>query len=190
MIEAEWWEFEDRAALAEQVADDVEFLIERAIAGRGHALLAVTGGRMPEPVFKVLTKRKIDWSKVVLTLTDDRLVPAKDPLSNFGLLTRMAGKTGAKLVPLVGDPPADDPQAAGRAADQALADCTGRRISSGSASARTATPPRSSPAPTSPTRPPAPRPAAPSASAPIRCPRTRPSRASRSRWRRSRPPTP
>ena len=121
MIEAEWWEFEDRAALAQQVADDIEFLIERAITGRGHALLAVTGGRMPEPVFRVLAKRKIDWPKVVLTLTDDRLVPAADPLSNFGLLTRMAGKTGAKLMPLVGDAPGDDPQAAGRAADQALA---------------------------------------------------------------------
>ena len=123
MIEAEWWEFEDRKSLAQQVADDIEFVIERALAGRGHALLAVTGGSMPAAIFAELGKRKIAWDKVVITLTDDRIVGDDDPLSNFAELKKMAGKTGATLVPLVqGVRTGDDPAVAGKAADARMAD--------------------------------------------------------------------
>lgn len=122
MIEAEWWEFADRAAMAEQVADDVAFVIERAIEGHGDALLALPGGRTPLPVFQALAKRKVDWKKVTIIPTDDRLVAADDALSNVALLERGFAGTGARIVSLVDETLLADPAAAGRAADALLAD--------------------------------------------------------------------
>ena len=39
MIEAEWWEYDDREEMAEAVAGDVAFIIESAIDARGSAVI-------------------------------------------------------------------------------------------------------------------------------------------------------
>jgi 6-phosphogluconolactonase len=96
----DWRLFEDRTAMARQVADDVQSTIGSALGARGSAVIALPGGRTPVPIFEELAGRKIDWPSVTLLPTDDRLVPIDDPLSNAGLIrSHFAGK-GARLLTL------------------------------------------------------------------------------------------
>ena len=76
------------------------------IAQHGRALLAVSGGRSPIPLFHALAQAPIDWPRVTLTLVDERVVPADHPDSNAALV-RTHLLTGAavqaRFLPLVDD---------------------------------------------------------------------------------------
>lgn len=96
----EWRLFEAEAAMARQVADDVQWIISSAIEARGSAVIALPGGRTPVPIFEELAGRTIDWPSVTLLPTDDRLVPIGDPLSNAGLIRAHFARTGARLLTL------------------------------------------------------------------------------------------
>ncbi len=92
------------AALAAYVAEG----IEADLAARGAASLAVSGGRTPGRFFAALAARDLDWSRVVVTLVDERWVPETSPRSNAalvraGLLTGRAA--AARFVPLHGGEP-------------------------------------------------------------------------------------
>lgn len=118
MIEAEWWEYDTPAEMGAAVAADVAFVIERAIADRGAAFIAVPGGTTPAEAFVALAGAKVDWGNVTVVPTDDRLADVDGPLSNGAAIARALGGTGATLVALV--EPGDlalDYKAAGRAAD-------------------------------------------------------------------------
>ncbi|MHB8351595.1 MAG: 6-phosphogluconolactonase [Thermoplasmata archaeon] len=58
----------------------------RAIRQRGRFLIALSGGRTPEPVFALLGARLRDvaWDRVHIGWVDERAVPPEDPRSNFG----------------------------------------------------------------------------------------------------------
>lgn len=120
MDEVEWWEFETPAEMAEQVAGDIAFVIESAIEAHGGARLALPGGVTPDVVYEALLRRKIDWAKVTLVPTDDRLVPLDHDFSNGGKLRRFFGKTGATVLSLVDETALDDYREAGRIADGRL----------------------------------------------------------------------
>jgi 6-phosphogluconolactonase len=123
MEEIEWWEFDTPAEMAEQVAGDIGFVIESAIEAHGSARLALPGGNTPDPIYKALLKQKgIAWPKVTLIPSDDRLVPAGDPLSNGGKLAGYFAARGATIVPLVEDGALGDHREAGRRADARLAE--------------------------------------------------------------------
>lgn len=79
-------EFKDGAALAEGLADRVSTALAEAIAARGKATIAVSGGSTPKAFFKALAARDIDWAKVTITLVDERFVPADNPRSNHLLV--------------------------------------------------------------------------------------------------------
>jgi 6-phosphogluconolactonase len=121
MSEVEWWEFESAAEMAEQVAGDISFVIESAIEAHGGARLAIPGGSTPDLIYRSLVGRDIEWEKVTLIPTDDRLVAPSDPMSNFGQLNTVFGRKGAVLVPLVDEAAPGDYRGAGRLADQRLA---------------------------------------------------------------------
>jgi 6-phosphogluconolactonase len=80
-------EFKDGAALAEGLADRVAAVLADAVAARGKATIAVSGGSTPKAFFKALSARDIDWSKVTVTLVDERFVPADNPRSNHLLVS-------------------------------------------------------------------------------------------------------
>ena len=123
MEEVEWWEFDTPAEMAEQAAGDIAFVIESAIEAHGGARLALPGGNTPDPIFKALAKAKgIDWSKVTLIPTDDRLVPLDDERSNHAKLETYFGAKGATVVSLVDEGVLEDAREAGRLADQRLAE--------------------------------------------------------------------
>ncbi len=122
MIEAEWWEYDTPTEMGAAVASDVQFIIERAIAAKGHALIVVPGGSTPGPMFAALAKAKLDWSKVTLLPGDERLAPADSPLSNATAIANAFAKTAATVIHPAEGVDLADYKAAGRTADAAIAD--------------------------------------------------------------------
>ena len=119
MIEAEWWDYDDAEELADAVAGDVGFIIESALDARGQALIALPGGKTPGPIYEKLAKAKIDWKRVTIIPTDDRLVPMTDPLSNAAMIAKLFLPRGARVLPVTTDKAADH-RMAGKAADARL----------------------------------------------------------------------
>lgn len=119
--EIEWWEYDDASEMADAVAGDVQFIIESAIDARGAAVIALSGGKTPLPIYEKLTKAKIDWKRVTIVPGDDRIVPLGDPLSNVTAIGKVFLAKGARVIPLV-SATAPDYKAAGRAADALLQD--------------------------------------------------------------------
>ncbi|UYY77956.1 6-phosphogluconolactonase [Sphingomonas sp. R1] len=119
--EIEWWDYDDTAEMGEALAGDVQFIIESAIDARGAAVIALAGGRTPAPIYAKLSKAKLDWKRVTILPTDDRIVPMGDPMSNVTGLAKVFLPLGARVIPVVSEK-ADDYKAAGRAADARLQD--------------------------------------------------------------------
>ena len=120
MIEAEWWEYDSVAELADAVAGDVSFIIESALDARDAALIAIPGGKTPLPVYDRLVKAKLRWRQVTIIPTDDRLVSVDNELSNARALAKAFMPGGARVVPIA--TPMDDYRQAGNAADARLQD--------------------------------------------------------------------
>jgi 6-phosphogluconolactonase len=89
--------------MAGAVAASVDGFVREALALRGNALLALPGGKSPARIFERLRQHNIDWSRVTLVPTDDRVVPIEHRFSNAAFLRRHFGDTSARLVPLVAD---------------------------------------------------------------------------------------
>lgn len=77
--------FASRDDLARALAQTVSERLSRAIDASSAALLAVSGGSTPGLFFETLSGADIDWSKVAITLVDERLVPDTSPRSNAAL---------------------------------------------------------------------------------------------------------
>lgn len=57
--------------------------LRAAIAERGVARLAISGGSSPRPMFERFARTPFDWKSVQLFWVDERGVPPDDPQSNF-----------------------------------------------------------------------------------------------------------
>ncbi len=96
-------QFDTRAALADALADRVAAGLQAAIAARGGASLALSGGSTPKLFFETLSTRDIAWDRVTVTLVDERFVPADHPRSNHLLVSTHLLKdkaASARFVPL------------------------------------------------------------------------------------------
>ena len=78
--------FESQAAAAETLARHVAADLAAAIGRRGHAVLAVSGGRSPVPFLQALSAEVLDWSRVCVTLVDERVVAPDHADSNAALV--------------------------------------------------------------------------------------------------------
>ena len=107
MIEAEWWDYEDASELAGAVAGDVAFIIESAIDARGSAVIALAGGKTPLPILAKLAEHKLNWKKVMIVPTDERLVPLDNPMSNAAMLAKIFLPKGARVIPISTEKAAD-----------------------------------------------------------------------------------
>ena len=76
----------DDAALAHGLATDVAERLRDAIVQRGHALLAVSGGRSPIAFLHALSREQLAWAEVTVILVDERCVPQSHPDSNAALV--------------------------------------------------------------------------------------------------------
>jgi len=75
-------QIESPVALAEALAEAISKRLVDAINTQGEASLVVSGGSTPKPLFEALRKTDLDWSKVTVTLADERWVPESDGDSN------------------------------------------------------------------------------------------------------------
>jgi 6-phosphogluconolactonase len=105
-------------ALSEAVADD----IKQGCQGGGIAAIAVSGGSTPGKFLATLGRRDdIDWSRVLVTLVDERWVPETSERSNAGLVNMkllQGPAASAKFVPLYSGGEVPDAAALARAASQ------------------------------------------------------------------------
>lgn len=96
--------------LAISVAAEIALCLGAAIEERGRASLVVSGGKSPIPVFRHLSGAALDWSKVTITLADERWVPLTHPESNELAIRKhllVGAAAAARFVPL--KTPADCP---------------------------------------------------------------------------------
>jgi 6-phosphogluconolactonase len=73
-------------AAPEQAARQIADELRTAIAARGQATLAVSGGKSPIALFGQLREQALDWSKVTVLLVDERCVPNDHAESNTALV--------------------------------------------------------------------------------------------------------
>ena len=64
------------------------------------AWIAVPGGSTPFPVFEDLARRDIDFSRVMITPTDDRIVPEDHAASNTGKIRSIFDPRDAEVIAL------------------------------------------------------------------------------------------
>ena len=70
--------------------------LSSSISKYQNASIAVPGGTSPIKIFNELSKQKLDWSKVQITLVDDRLVDPDNDHSNQKLINEYLLKNDAK----------------------------------------------------------------------------------------------
>jgi 6-phosphogluconolactonase len=94
------------AAWAEGVTQGVVQCLQAGIDARGVAVLAVSGGRSPWPIFERLRNVDLAWDKIIITLADERWVPDDHADSNAALVrkTLMTSRaSAARFLPWVND---------------------------------------------------------------------------------------
>lgn len=89
-------------ALAAAVANNlVELLVQQE-----RVTLAVSGGRSPIAFFQALSDQELDWTRVNISLVDERIVPTDHADSNTGLIRRylLQNKAvAAHFIPMIAD---------------------------------------------------------------------------------------
>ena len=78
----------DKDSLADHLAGELSLEIAKAIQEKGTAVLALSGGSTPKPLFETLAQHDIDWNKVIITLVDERWVDHDHALSNAAFIKK------------------------------------------------------------------------------------------------------
>ena len=80
---------EDPVSVARQAAEILEKLCAKAVSESGMFNLAISGGKTPVPLFRLLAEQdwrnRLSWEKINLYWVDERCVPPESPDSNYGL---------------------------------------------------------------------------------------------------------
>jgi 6-phosphogluconolactonase len=95
--------FPTAEAWADACAARLTDALAAAIAETGKGVFAGAGGSTPSPIYRLLAAANLDWSKVAVTLVDERYVPESSPDSNAALMkaTLLTGPAAAaRFVPL------------------------------------------------------------------------------------------
>jgi len=79
-------EFKEKSDLDEALANKVAELLTNAVALRGKASIAVSGGSTPKGFFTALSKKDLSWKNITITLADERWVPMDSDESNTRLV--------------------------------------------------------------------------------------------------------
>lgn len=94
--------YPDRECQAKELAASVAASLANAIDQRGRASLVVSGGTTPADFLEQLRAQSVPWSKVTVTLTDERWVPAGHPRSNEAMVREKLLRGTAAAAELVG----------------------------------------------------------------------------------------
>ena len=64
----------DQGDMVEDATAAIAQVLRQALETRGYASLMVSGGSSPKPLYESLSKEDLDWSKVTVSLVDERWV--------------------------------------------------------------------------------------------------------------------
>lgn len=78
--------FDGQAELLRTLCDSIIRDLQNALVQKGHAILLVSGGSTPKPLFELLRQRDIDWANVRIGLCDERWVDPSHEDSNEKLV--------------------------------------------------------------------------------------------------------
>jgi len=114
-----------QASFNMRLAQDIAQRLASAIQTRGSAVLSVSGGKSPVAMFEALRVIDIDWSRVRVTLVDERCVPCTHPDSNARLvqthlLQDLAAQAQLVFMVASSSAPLEAPTALAHTAGQAL----------------------------------------------------------------------
>lgn len=76
----------DPSASVSELAQAIASMLRASLVDKGRAVLSVSGGTSPVPLFESLSEIDLDWSRVTVTLVDERQVPEDHPASNTRLV--------------------------------------------------------------------------------------------------------
>lgn len=97
-----WVEDEDRNRLAVRLAHQVRDWLKIALSSQERASMAVSGGRTPAEFFKVLSRTELPWSRIDVTLADERWVRTDDVASNERLVRTCLLQNNAREARFIG----------------------------------------------------------------------------------------
>lgn len=103
--------FESRGSLSSALATDVANALQHHVRAKGSACLAVSGGSTPKLFFETLSRFDVPWSRITVTLVDERQVPETNVRSNAKLVREnlvQNSAAGAEFVPLFENPEAEN----------------------------------------------------------------------------------
>lgn len=87
-------------ALVEQITEALQARLQQA----PRALLLVSGGRSPLPMFAALAQQSLPWSRIDVSLVDERSVPAEHADANAALIAQhllIGPAAAARWLPLI-----------------------------------------------------------------------------------------
>jgi 6-phosphogluconolactonase len=82
------------AEAAEHAANFIAQALREAIAARGTATIAFSGGSSPRALLETLAREPLDWAQVQVFQVDERMVPRDDPARNLDALERCLVQEG------------------------------------------------------------------------------------------------
>lgn len=97
-------EFAQEAHAAQALAAAVAQDLRQALLNQERALLLVSGGRSPLPLFAMLAAQTLPWERIDISLVDERAVQCEHPDANAGLVNRhllIGPVRAARWIPLI-----------------------------------------------------------------------------------------
>ena len=79
-------QFKSSSLLNLQFANQITFILKKALEERDRAYLVVSGGKTPQGLFQQLAQQALDWEQVTILLTDERCVDPHHEASNERLI--------------------------------------------------------------------------------------------------------
>ncbi|MFT4953763.1 MAG: 6-phosphogluconolactonase [Brevundimonas sp.] len=95
--------FSSAADWSEACAERLASALGEGLSANATALFAGAGGSTPSPIYRRLAEADLEWSRVAVTLVDERHVPESSPDSNARLMreTLLTGRAAAaRFIPL------------------------------------------------------------------------------------------
>jgi len=93
--------FSSRESAATAAMESCTHAIKSALDEQGPITLVVSGGGTPEYFLTCLSSQSLPWTRVKVTLTDERCVPVTDALSNEAMVRRLLLKNEAAVTQMV-----------------------------------------------------------------------------------------
>jgi 6-phosphogluconolactonase len=97
--------FENKQLLEDALCEQIKSDLESAISQYGSAFLLVSGGSTPKALYEKLNKSGLDWSKITVSLVDERFVDNTSAFSNEKLVREslLANMSEMNFIPMVFD---------------------------------------------------------------------------------------